>query len=156
MGYPNEGEFVPVLENGRYVVRQYHTSNTAKAYYKNWNEMYNKGVVDKETFVMNYDQYIEKLSSGRVLGTFNQYWQIQEAQEILLRDDPESIFVPFPVVLDEIVEEFQRDAPYIQATQGMAITTACKRSGWGHQIPGLFDPGRNPVLDSVGNQGCPL
>lgn len=126
MGYPNEGEFVPVLENGRYVVRQYHTSNTAKAYYKKLNEMYNKGVVDKETFVMNYDQYIEKLSSGRVLGTFNQYWQIQEAQEILLRDDPESIFVPFPVVLDEIVEEFQRDAPYIQATQGMAITTACK------------------------------
>lgn len=126
LGYPNEGEFVPVLENGKYVVRQYHTSNAAYAYYKKLNEMYNKGVVDKETFVMNYDQYIEKISSGRVLGTFNQYWQVQEAQEILLRDDPESILVPFPVVLDELIEEYQRDIPYIQATQGMSITTACK------------------------------
>ncbi|HBL37100.1 MAG TPA: ABC transporter substrate-binding protein [Firmicutes bacterium] len=126
MGYPNEGEFVPVLEDGKYIVRQYHTSYAAKAYYKKLNEMYNKGIVDKETFVMNYDQYIEKLSSGRVLGTFNQYWQLQEAQEILLRDDPESIFIPFPVVVDEMVEEYQRDIPYIQATQGMAITTACK------------------------------
>lgn len=126
LGYPNEGEFVPVMEEGRYIVRQYHTSNAAYAYYKKLNEMYNKGIVDKETFVMNYDQYIEKLSSGRVLGTFNQYWQVQEAQELLLRDDPESIFVPFPVVLDELIEEHQRDIPYIQATQGIAITTACK------------------------------
>jgi len=126
LGYPNEGEFVPVLEEGKFVVRQYHTSYAAKAYYQKLNEMYNKGIVDKETFVLNYDQYIEKLSSGRVLGTFNQYWQVQEAQEILLRDDPESIFIPFPVVLDELIEEYQRDIPYIQATQGMCITTACK------------------------------
>ena len=126
MGYPNEGEFVPVLEQGRFVVRQYHTSNVAKAYYKKLNEMYNKGIVDKETFVMNYDQYIEKLSSGRVLGTFNQYWQIQMAQEILIRDNPESLFVPFPVVIDETIEEYQHDIPYIQSTQGMAITKDCK------------------------------
>ena len=49
MGYPNEGEFVPVMEKGRYVVKEYHTSNTAKQYYQKLNEMYNKGVVDKET-----------------------------------------------------------------------------------------------------------
>jgi putative aldouronate transport system substrate-binding protein len=126
LGYPNEGEFVPVLEKGKFVVRQYHTSNAAKVYYQKLNEMYNKGIVDKETFVLNYDQYIEKLSSGRVLGTFNQYWQVQEAQQILLRDDPENIFIPFPVVLDESIEEYQRDVPYIQATQGLSITTACK------------------------------
>jgi putative aldouronate transport system substrate-binding protein len=52
MGYPNEGEFVPVMEKGRYVVKEYHTSNTAKQYYQKLNEMYNKGVVDKETFIM--------------------------------------------------------------------------------------------------------
>lgn len=126
MGYPNEGEFVPVLEAGKFTVRQYHTSYAAKAYYRKLNEMYNKGIVDKETFVLNFDQYTEKLSSGRVLGTFNQYWQVQTAQDILLRDDPESIFIPFPVVLDEVVEEYQRDIPYIQSTQGMGITTACK------------------------------
>jgi len=125
MGYPNEGEFVPVMEKGRYVVKEYHTSRTAKAYYQKLNEMYNKGVVDKETFIMNYDQYIEKLSSGRVLGTFNQFWQMQEGQNYLLRDDPESMFVPLPIVIDTLVEERQRDIPYVQPTQGMGITVAC-------------------------------
>lgn len=126
MGYPNEGEYVPVLEQGRYVVKQYHTSNTAKQYYQKLNEMYNKGIVDKETFVMNYDQYIEKLSSGRVLGTFNQFWQVEEAQNYLLRDDPDSILVPLPIVIDTLVEEYQLDIPYVQPTQGMGITTSCK------------------------------
>ncbi len=126
MGYPNEGEFVPVMQQGRYVVTEYHTSPTAKKYYQKLNEMYNKGVVDKETFIMNYDQYIEKLSSGRVLGTFNQFWQMQEAQNYLLRDNPESIFVPLPIVIDPLVEERQRDIPYVQPTQGMGITINCK------------------------------
>ncbi len=88
--------------------------------------MYNKGVVDPETFIMNYDQYIEKLSSGRVLGTFNQFWQMQEAQNYLLRDNPDSIFVPLPIVIDPLVEERQRDIPYVQPTQGMGITINCK------------------------------
>ena len=125
MGYPNEGEFVPVMEQGRYVVKEYHTSRTAKAYYEKLNEMYNKGVVDRETFIMNYDQYIEKLSSGRVLGTFNQFWQLQDGQNYLLRDDPESMLVPLPIVIDTLVEERQRDIPYVQPTQGMGITIAC-------------------------------
>jgi putative aldouronate transport system substrate-binding protein len=126
MGYPNEGEFVPVMVNGRYVVTEYHTSRTAKAYYQKLNEMYNKGVVDPETFIMNYDQYIEKLSSGRVLGTFNQHWQVEEAQNYLRRDNPDSILVPIPIVIDTLVEERQRDIPYVQPTQGMGITINCK------------------------------
>jgi len=126
MGYPNEGGFVPVKEGGEYVVRPYYGSNVEKYYYKKLNEMYNKGVVDKEAFVSNFDQYLEKISSGRVLGTINQYWQVQQAQEVLINEDPDSIMVPFPVTYDPIVEEHVRDKPYVQTTQGMGITTACE------------------------------
>jgi len=126
LGYPNEGEFVPVLEEGKFVVRQYHTSYAAKAYYQKLNEMYNKGIVDKETFVLNYDQYIEKLSSGRVLGTFNQYWQIQEAQEILLRDDPESIFIPFPVVLMNSSKNTSGISPISKRPRGCVLPPPVK------------------------------
>ena len=127
MGYPNEGGFVPVKDDeGNFTVESYIDGPVAKYYYKKLNEMYNKGVVDPETFIINYDQYIERLSSGRVLGTHNQYWQVQQAQEILATDDPDSIMVPFPVVYDDSVEEFMRDTPYIQPTQGMGITTACE------------------------------
>lgn len=126
MGYPNEGGFLPIKEAGTFVVRPYNGGIVEQYYYKKLNKMYNKGVVDPETFVINYDQYLERISSGRVLGTHNQYWQIQNAQNILLQEDPDSIMVPFPVVYDEPVEEFMRDTPYIQTTQGMGITTQCE------------------------------
>lgn len=126
MGYPNEGGFVPVKEGGEYKVRPYYGSNVEKYYYGKLNEMYNKGVMDQEAFVSNFDQYLEKLSSGRVLGTTNQYWQLQQAQEVLINEDPDSIMVPFPVTYDPIVEEHVRDKPYVQTTQGMGITTAAE------------------------------
>jgi len=125
-GYPNEGGFVAPREAGGFRVRPYHTGQIEKYYYQKLNEMYHKGVVDPEMFVINYDQYIERLSSGRVLATFAQHWVLQQAQDILNRDDPDSILVPFPIVFDETVEEYMRDTPYIQQTQGMGITTACK------------------------------
>jgi len=125
MGYPNEGGFIPIKEGGEFVVRPYNGGVVEKLYYKKLNEMYNKGVVGAETFVMNYDQFIERLSSGRVLGTHNQYWQIESAQNVLLQEHPESIMIPFPVTYDEPVEEFVRDTPYIQTTQGMGITNQC-------------------------------
>jgi len=125
MGYPNEGGFIPIKEGGEFVVRPYNGGVVEKLYYKKLNEMYNKGVVGAETFVMNYDQFIERLSSGRVLGTHNQYWQIESAQNVLLQEHPESIMIPFPVTFDEPVQEFVRDTPYIQTTQGMGITNQC-------------------------------
>ncbi|MEC9490671.1 MAG: extracellular solute-binding protein [Halanaerobiales bacterium] len=126
MGYPNEGGFVPVKEGEEYVVRPYYGSNVEKYYYKKLNEMYSKGIIDPEAFIANYDQYLQKISSGRVLGTLNQYWQIQQAQEVLINEKPDSIMVPFPVTYDPIVEEHIRDKPYVQTTQGMGITTACE------------------------------
>ncbi|HLV09217.1 MAG TPA: extracellular solute-binding protein, partial [Halanaerobiales bacterium] len=125
MGYPNEGGFVAPKEGSEFKVRPYNTGLVEKYYYQKLNEMYDKGIVDEEMFVINYDQYIERLASGRVLGTFAQHWVIERAQNILVQDDPDSILIPFPIVFDETVEEFMRDTPYIQYTQGMGITTNC-------------------------------
>lgn len=125
MGYPNEGDFIVPKEGNEFVVRPYNGGTVEKYFYKKLNEMYDKGVVDPEMFVLNYDQYIERLASGRVLGTFAQHWVLQQAQDLLNQDDPDSILVPFPIVFDEGIGEFMRDTPYIQYTQGMGITTAC-------------------------------
>lgn len=40
----------------------------AKTYYKILNQMWNEGLLDKEMFSQNYDQYLAKISSGRVVG----------------------------------------------------------------------------------------
>ena len=38
------------------------------------NEEYQKGYVDPESFTQTYDEYIAKLSTGRVLGMVDQWW----------------------------------------------------------------------------------
>lgn len=49
-------------------VLDYNTSDTAVKYFKKLNEEYQKGIVDPESFTQSYDEYISKLSTGRVLG----------------------------------------------------------------------------------------
>ncbi len=55
-------------------VSDYNVSDTAKAYYKKLNEEYKKGIIDKDFASQTYDQYIEKLCTGAVLGLCDEYW----------------------------------------------------------------------------------
>lgn len=75
-GYPNEGCAIVNVDDGPYdpVVVDYNTTDTAKMYFRKLNEEYQKGMVDPDFATQNYDEYITKLSSGRVLGMFDQYW----------------------------------------------------------------------------------
>lgn len=65
-GYPNDGSCMVDPETQK--VMDYNTTDTAKAYFGKLNEEYKKGIVDPESFTQSYDEYISKLSSGRVLG----------------------------------------------------------------------------------------
>ena len=55
-------------------VIDYNVSDTTKAYYKKLNEEFNKGIIDKDFASQTYDQYIEKLNTGAVLGMSDEYW----------------------------------------------------------------------------------
>ena len=58
----------------------------AKRYYQELNNLYNEGLFDKEAFVQNYDQYLAKLSSGRVVAMFDQHWNFQPAEDNLIAE----------------------------------------------------------------------
>lgn len=60
-------------------VLDYNTSDTAVAYFRKLNEEYQKGIVDPESFTQSYDEYISKLSTGRVLGMIDQWWDFSNA-----------------------------------------------------------------------------
>ena len=62
-------------------------------YYQKLNEMNALGLVDKETFTQNYDQYMAKISSGAVLGMFDQHWNFQDAENSLITQDRSYNFV---------------------------------------------------------------
>ena len=69
-GYPNDGCVIVNIDDGadKPKVVDYNTTETAKKYFKKLNEEYAKGYIDPDFAVQTYDEYIAKLSTGRVLG----------------------------------------------------------------------------------------
>ena len=83
MGRPNDGEVLVDVNSDDLHTETFIDKAYAKAYYKKLNEAYNKGLISSDTFTMNYDQYIAALSSGTVLGMFDQAWDIGSATSAL-------------------------------------------------------------------------
>ena len=71
-GYPNDGSVI--VDPDELKIIDYNTTDTAKRYFQKLNEEYKKGYVDPESFTQTYDEYIAKLSTGRVLGMVDQWW----------------------------------------------------------------------------------
>ena len=100
MGQPNEGEVY--INRETYEVETFINQAYAKPYYAKLNEMFNKGLISRDTFVMNYDQYIAALSSGTVLGMFDQTWDFGSATSALeVAGMYENTFIALPLVYDE-------------------------------------------------------
>ena len=89
--------------------------------------MYNKGIIDPETFTASYDQYISKLSTGRVLGMVDQGWQFLTAEQSLVQQGlDERTWVPLGLTIDPNVESNYRNRPAINAGSGLGISVSCK------------------------------
>lgn len=98
-----------------------------KRYYAKLNEMYNEGMIDKEAFVMNYEQYLAKLSSGRVLGMFDQKWQFQTALASLKQQGKDNrMFVPLQLTFDNTIAADYLDVPGMNYNTGWSITINCE------------------------------
>lgn len=122
-GHPNDGDVV--VDNG--VASIFADKDYAKRYYKKINDMNNLGLVDQETFVMNYDQYLAKLSSGRVLGMFDQHWNFQQAEDSLVTQNKiERTYVPLPLTFDRNSKDYYLDRPLPNIDRGFGISTKCK------------------------------
>ncbi|MDO3412319.1 ABC transporter substrate-binding protein [Saccharibacillus sp. CPCC 101409] len=118
-GHPNDGGVV--VDNG--VASVFADKDISKQYYKELNGLYNEGLLDKEAFVQNYDQYLAKLSSGRVLGMFDQHWNFQAAEDTLISQDKVGqTYVGFPLVYDSSIQDHYLDRPVINLNNGFGIS----------------------------------
>lgn len=132
-GHPNDGG-VNVDNN---VATLYANTDIAKQYYKKINEEYNAGLVMPETFVENYDEYLAKLSTGTVLGMFDQGWNFQPATDSLVSQEKfERTYAPLPIVFDESTTPYYRDRPALNLNRGFGITVNCKDP---ERVVKLFD-----------------
>ena len=156
-GYANDGCVIVNNDDGDDNIRviDYNTTDTARDYFRKLNEEYNKGIIDPDFAVQTYDEYIEKLASGRVLGMCDQYWDF--AYSIRIDFDHERTssdgksytnamigcdYVPIGLVAEKGMEQRYHTygAEQINTASGIAVTTGC------------FDPDRafmflNDLLD---------
>lgn len=125
IGHPNDGGVVvdPTTDKAEF----FWDKDYSKRYYKKLNDENAKGIIDPESFTMNYDQYIAKLSSGRVLGMFDQHWNFSSAELTLKTQKKiERTYAPTPVVFDEGTKDYYQDRPPLNVNTGFAITKNAK------------------------------
>jgi hypothetical protein len=121
-GSPNDGGVI--VKDGK--AELYADKDVSKNYFKKLNEMYNKGVVDKEALTQNKDQFLTKIASGRVLGLYDQGWHFQSAESTLIKDEKyERTYAPLALTY-EGVTPWYRDRSVINLNNGFAITTSAK------------------------------
>ena len=131
MGYPNDGACIVDAENE--TALGFDTIPEAKQYYQKMNEVFNQGLVHPETYTMAYDQYISLLSTGRVLGTLDQLWNFNTANEALVSQGKVGkTYVPLPITFDESITDRWHSPSALDVSNGLAITTSCK------DIPGAM------------------
>ena len=132
MGRPNDGEVLIDVSTNDFHTETFIDKPYAKAYYKKLNEEFQKGLISRDTFVMNYDQYIAQLSSGVVLGMFDQTWDFGNATAALKDAGMyENTYVALGLVYDpeyvdgkEIEEHYVNGSlPNVRRGFGISVTS---------------------------------
>lgn len=128
-GYPNDGNVEVNLSTLE--AKTYFTTDSAKRYLQKLNDLNAKGLFDKASFVDNYDQYIAKLSSKKVVGFFDYGWQAANALNVLkdaARNDPaqdDFVYQPMPLTWDGSKDQLQ-DPPGFVKNRGIGISVSAK------------------------------
>ena len=130
-GYPNDGCcIVNVDDPSNPVVVDYNTCDTAKKFFEKLNEEYNKGIIDPDFDDMTYDEYIEKLSTGCVLGMCDQYWDF--AYSIMAPFEYNGLskigcdYVPLGLTIDSgMSNQWHSFEETLNVSSGVAITNSC-------------------------------
>lgn len=128
-GYPNDGSVI--VDPDTLKVIDYNTTPTAVRYFKKLNEEFHKGVVDPESFTQTYDEYISKLSTGRVLGMVDQWWDFAYSVNDSLKqqglDAQGCEYVPLPITIDKgIKNQWHNSGAVLNVSSGIGVTTSCK------------------------------
>lgn len=124
-GYPNDGP--AYVDQKTLVTKTIMSSDFAKQYNKVLNGMWNEGLMDKEMFMQTNDQYLAKLSSGRVVGFYDQRGSLLTAFSALEKQGLTSrMFVAFPATFAEVEKDYYRGPRAFTTQTGLAITNKAK------------------------------
>ena len=128
-GYPNDGSVIVDPEAKKII--DYNTTPTTKKYFEKLNEEYKKGIVDPESFTQTYDEYIAKLSTGRVLGMVDQWWDFSNNAEDAIKtaglDKQGCQYIPLGLTIEKgMHNQWHNSGGIVNVSSGLAITTSCQ------------------------------
>ena len=128
-GYPNDGSVIVDMDTKK--VGDYNTTDTAVKYFQKLNEEYKAGTVDPESFTQTYDEYIAKLSTGRVLGMVDQWWDFAyTVNDVYKSQNLEQYgynYVPLGITIEEgMANQWHTGGGTINNSSGIAVTVDCE------------------------------
>ncbi len=111
-------------DNGQWLIDE----NYNAMYKFRWlNRMYHEGILDPEFATLTHEDYIAKLSSGRVLALFDTDWDYMDAERVLKADGKlDKTYAPLPITISDEVKCPTLMSQGLVTGQGVGITTACK------------------------------
>jgi len=126
IGGRNEGDVV--VNPDTLEVEIYQNKDYAKRYYGKLNEVFKAGLINAETFTRNYDEYLSVISTGRVLAMFDQQWNFQDGEFVLISEGKiNRTYVPLGLSYDGTVYAYNRvKNEGIIGGNGMGISVNCK------------------------------
>lgn len=130
-GYANDGSVAVDTSGKNPTVIDYNISDTAKEYYRQLNEAYKNGVLDPDFADQTYDEYIAKLSTGAVLGMYDQYWDFYYSTDYVfeMNDlyDEGCGYVPLALVEEKgMTNQYHDYSDTMTYSGGFAVTKKCE------------------------------
>jgi len=124
-GAPNDGEWY--IDPVTHEAILHHKRPVEREYFRWLNHMHNTGLLDPESFVQTYAQYLAKIASGRVLGLIDAKWDIANTESRLRQENKaERTYASLPLTLSEdyLFSEFY--AACYSSRWGISITDHCE------------------------------
>ncbi len=123
---PDNGQWI-IDDKNNFKATYKHAAEGQKEYYQWLNRMYLEGVLDKDFATQTHDDYIAKISSGRVLGLMDADWDYADAETALrAAGKSERNYAGLPVTMREDQKAASLMNQGLTVGWGVGITKACK------------------------------
>jgi putative aldouronate transport system substrate-binding protein len=152
VGIPDDGQW-SIDENTKKATYKFLLPQV-KEYFRWLNHMNDINLLDPDSFVQKYDQYKEKIASGRVLGLTDALWEYTDAEaELRSNKKYERTYGMYPVVLNEKYKfpdfrEVSQNKDY-----GIGISVSCKEAEKAIKLLNWFCSDEGQILNNWGIEG---
>ncbi|WNS46866.1 ABC transporter substrate-binding protein [Paenibacillus sp. MMS20-IR301] len=124
-GKSGDGEYY--IDPETYEATYHFRTEGEKEYFKWLNHMFNTGLLDKDSFVQKYDEYLAKVASGRVIGLIDADWDYNDGEKVLKSEGKfDQTYGHYSVTVSDQFKDNRMQSTGFMAGWGIGITKSCE------------------------------